>query len=115
MESCVGAILLDSGFNLNSVWKTMTSFLEPIMKFSSCLQLSPIRDLQELCQFHNLEFQILKSEAARMFSVEARVTGKDVCATASATSINQKEATRIASQQVFSELKVKSVCLFYIP
>ncbi|XP_054806590.1 dicer-like protein 4 isoform X2 [Prosopis cineraria] len=107
VESCVGAILVDSGFNLNSVWKIMTSFLENIMKFSSGLQLSPIRDLQELCQSHSLDLQFLKSKTSRMFSVEAKVTGKDVSETASATSMNQKEASRIASQLVFSELKSK--------
>lgn len=46
-----------------------------------------------------------------MFSVEVKVTGKDVCATASGTSMNQKDAARIASQKVFLELKVKPVCL----
>ncbi|KAF7839616.1 dicer-like protein 4 isoform X1 [Senna tora] len=105
VESCVGAILLDSGFNLNSVWQIMASFLEPIMKFTSCLQLSPIRDLQELCQSHHLELEFVKPKGTRMFSVEAKVIGKAVCATASATSMNQKEAKKIASQLVFSELK----------
>ncbi|KAI4335598.1 hypothetical protein L6164_014232 [Bauhinia variegata] len=106
VESCIGAILLDSGFNLNSVWKIMTSFLDPIMKFS-CLQLSPVRDLQELCQSHNLELKFLTSKTVRVFSVEARVTGKDISATASATSLNRKEAVRISSQLVLSKLKAQ--------
>lgn len=76
------------------------------MKFSSSLQLSPIRDLQELCQSNGLQLQFLKSKTNRMFSVEAQVTAKDVSETASATSISQKEAARIASQVVFSKLKV---------
>ncbi|KAJ1382389.1 Ribonuclease III domain [Sesbania bispinosa] len=78
VESCVGAILLDSGFNLNKVWKIMTSFLDPIMKFSSSLQLSPIRDLQELCQSHNLDLGFLPSKLTKTFSVEAKVTGNAV-------------------------------------
>ncbi|XP_028760714.1 dicer-like protein 4 isoform X2 [Neltuma alba] len=107
IESSVGAILLDSGLNLNIVWKIMTSFLEPIMKFSSGLQLSPIRDLQELCQSRSLRLKFVKSKTSRMFSVKAEVTGEDVSETASATSMSKKEATRIASQRVFSKLKSK--------
>lgn len=115
MESCVGAILLDSGFNLNKVWKVMTSFLEPIMKFSSTLQLSPIRDLQELCQSHNLDLEFQTTKLTKMFSVEAKVTRNDICRTASATGQNIKEASKIASQKLFSYLKVKQICSVCFP
>jgi endoribonuclease Dicer len=106
VESCVGAILLDSGFDLNEVWKIMTSFLDPIMKFSSSLQLSPVRDLQELCQFNNLELQLLESKQGKKFSVEVKVNGDSVCEKVCITSQNKKEASRIASQLLFSKLKV---------
>lgn len=113
VESCVGAILLDSGFNLNKVWKIMTSFLDSIMKFSSSLQLSPVRDLRELCQSHNLELEFLPvpSKLTKRFSVEAKVSGNGVCETASATGQNKKEACRIASLLLFSKFKVKQLCL----
>ncbi|XP_020236092.1 dicer-like protein 4 isoform X2 [Cajanus cajan] len=109
VESCVGAILLDSGFNLDKVWKIMTSFLDPIMKFSSSLQLSPVRDLRELCQSHNLELEFLPvaSKLTKTFSVEAKVTGNGVCETASAIGQNKKEASRIASQLLFSKFKTQ--------
>jgi endoribonuclease Dicer len=106
VESCVGAILLDSGFDLNEVWKIMTSFLDPIMKFSSSLQLSPVRDLQELCQFNNLELQLLESKQGKKFSVDVKVIGDNVCEKVCITSQNKKEASRIASQLLFSKLKV---------
>ncbi|KAK7329981.1 hypothetical protein VNO77_24164 [Canavalia gladiata] len=106
VESCVGAILLDSGFNLNKAWNIMTSFLDPIMKFSSNMQLSPIRDLQELCQSHNLEL-FLEPDLTRAFSVEAKVTGNGLDEKASATGHNKKEASRIASQKLFSKLKAQ--------
>ncbi|KOM32927.1 hypothetical protein LR48_Vigan01g248300 [Vigna angularis] len=113
VESCVGAILLDTGFNLNKVWKIMTSFLDPIMKFSSSLQLSPIRDLRELCQAHNLELEFLPvpSKLTKTFTVEAKASGNNVCETASATGQNKKEACRIASLILFSKFKVKQLCL----
>ncbi|XP_047169317.1 dicer-like protein 4 isoform X2 [Vigna umbellata] len=109
VESCVGAILLDTGFNLNKVWKIMTSFLDPIMKFSSSLQLSPIRDLRELCQAHNLELEFLPvaSKLTKTFTVEAKASGNNVCETASATGQNKKEACRIASLILFSKFKAQ--------
>ncbi|XP_027919054.1 dicer-like protein 4 isoform X1 [Vigna unguiculata] len=109
VESCVGAILLDTGFNLNKVWEIMTSFLDPIMKFSSSLQLSPIRDLRELCQAHNLELEFLSVplKLTKMFLVEAKASGNNVCETASATGQNKKEACRIASLMLFSKFKAQ--------
>ncbi|XP_019453233.1 PREDICTED: dicer-like protein 4 isoform X2 [Lupinus angustifolius] len=105
VESCVGAILLDSGFNLNKVWDVMTSFLDPIMKFSSTLQLSPVRDLQELCQSHNLDLEFQTTKLTKMFSVEAKVTRDGVSKSASATGQSIKEASKMASQLLFSYFK----------
>lgn len=106
VESCVGAILLDSGFNLDLVWKIMISFLDPVMKFSA-LQLNPIRELQELCQFYNWELNFPSERKDRMFLVEAIVNGKQVHETASATNYNKKTAKRIACEQLYLSLKVK--------
>ncbi|KAF5945922.1 hypothetical protein HYC85_016150 [Camellia sinensis] len=106
VESCVGAILLDTGFDLNRVWKIMLSFMDPVMSFSK-LQLNPIRELQELCQFQNwdLEFPTLKKDG--LFSVEVKVEGKKVCAAACATNLNRKAARRMAAQQVCEKLKAE--------
>ncbi|GMP60362.1 hypothetical protein CsSME_00023261 [Camellia sinensis var. sinensis] len=105
VESCVGAILLDTGFDLNRVWKIMLSFMDPVMSFSK-LQLNPIRELQELCQFQNwdLEFPTLKKDG--LFLVEVKVEGKKVCAAACATNLNRKAARRMAAQQVCEKLKL---------
>ncbi|KAI8023022.1 Dicer-like protein 4 [Camellia lanceoleosa] len=106
VESCVGAILLDTGFDLNRVWKIMLSFMDPVMSFSK-LQLNPIRELQELCQFQNwdLEFPTLKKDG--LFLVEVEVEGKKVCAAACATNLNRKAAKRMAAQQVCEKLKAE--------
>ncbi|KAK9269302.1 hypothetical protein L1049_001073 [Liquidambar formosana] len=106
VESCMGAILLDTGFNLNCVWKIMLSFLDPIMSFSS-LQLSPIRELQELCQSHNWVLESPTSKKGGAFLVEAKVTGKDICATACVTNLNRKDAIRIAAHQILAKLKAQ--------
>ncbi|KAK9060685.1 hypothetical protein SSX86_021391 [Deinandra increscens subsp. villosa] len=106
VESCVGAILLDSGFNLDLVWKIMISFLDPVMNFSA-LQQSPIRELQELCQFYNWEIKYSSVKKDRVFWFAALVNGKQVCVSASATNFSKKIAKRIACQKLCLELKDK--------
>ncbi|PWA74613.1 dicer-like 4 [Artemisia annua] len=106
VESCVGAILLDSGFNLEVVWNIMISFLDPVMKFSA-LQLNPIRELQELCQHYNWELTFPSVKKDRTFFVEASVDGKEVCETASGSNFNKKTAKRIACQKLYLSLKEK--------
>lgn len=110
VESCVGSILLDTGFNLNRVWEIMLSFLDPIISFST-LQLSPIRELQELCQYHSCGHPFSVSEKGSMYLVEAKVKGDNVSATASATNSSIKEAKKIAAERVFEQLKAQGVVL----
>ncbi|PPS05772.1 hypothetical protein GOBAR_AA14871 [Gossypium barbadense] len=74
VESCFGAILLDTGFNLNRVWKIMLSILDPIKSLSS-VQLNPIREVQELSQCYNWDLQFLVAKVGRNFSVDAKALG----------------------------------------
>ncbi|KAI3524344.1 hypothetical protein L1887_02997 [Cichorium endivia] len=106
VESCVGAILLDSGFNLDVVWNIMIAFLDPVMKFSA-LQLNPVRELQELCQYYNWELTFPSLKKDGVFSVEAIVDGIGVSDTATATNFNKKTAKRIACQKLYLSLKDK--------
>ncbi|XP_062157664.1 dicer-like protein 4 isoform X2 [Alnus glutinosa] len=104
VESSMGAILLDSGFNLGVVWTIALSFLDPIRRLSS-LQVSPIQELHELCQAYNLNLQFSPSNMEGMFLVEAQVNGKDVSTTASAINLNKNEAIGSASQKILTKLK----------
>ncbi|KAJ4951048.1 hypothetical protein NE237_027880 [Protea cynaroides] len=107
VESCVGAVLLDTGFDLNHVWRLMLSFVDPIMSFSS-LQFNPIRELQELCQHHNWDLQFPPStKKGGTFVVEACVIGKDFYSMGSAANLNSKTAKRMAAQQIFLKLEKK--------
>lgn len=108
VESCAAAILLDTGFNLELVWKIMFAFLDPIMNFSSsCLQLSSIRELQELCQTHNFRLSFPDSEKEKgTFLVEAAVDVNGTCLTGCAINRSRKVAKRIAAQEALSKLKV---------
>ncbi|KAK2646723.1 hypothetical protein Ddye_021918 [Dipteronia dyeriana] len=107
VESCLGAILLDTGFNLETVWKVMLSFLDPIMSFSS-FQLSPLRELQELCQCHGLNLRFPTLKTGGKYLVEAKVTkDNDVCLSVSMTNSSKKNAVRIASELLFPRLKAE--------
>ncbi|XP_048490834.1 dicer-like protein 4 isoform X2 [Beta vulgaris subsp. vulgaris] len=103
VESCIGAILLDTGFDLNHVWKVMLLFLNPAMRFSN-LQLSPIRELLELCQYHGWDSKFIPSKRNRSFMVEAIVDGKSF---ASVTYRSIKGAKRMAAQQATQKLKAQ--------
>ncbi|XP_017241588.1 dicer-like protein 4 isoform X3 [Daucus carota subsp. sativus] len=104
VESCIGAILLDTGFNLNHVWKTMLSFLDPVIHFSG-LQLNPIRELQELSQSYNMELKFASSKKDNTYTVEIKVNGKDVCEHSSASNFSKKAAKRRAAKQLILILK----------
>ncbi|KAF6147633.1 hypothetical protein GIB67_031624 [Kingdonia uniflora] len=77
VESCVGAILIDTGFNLSHVWRIILTFFDPIMTFSS-LYINPVRQLREICQSHNWDLEFSSSRKGKTFIVEAKVTGKKV-------------------------------------
>ena len=105
VESCMGAILLDTGFNLNCVWKIMLSLLNPTMS-SSKLWINPIRDLQELCQCHGMDLQFSASRKSGIYTVQSKVTSGDLIMNDSATNISKKAAKRMAAKQLYSRLKV---------
>ncbi|XP_057968362.1 dicer-like protein 4 isoform X2 [Malania oleifera] len=106
VESCIGAILLDTGFDLNSAWKIMTSFLDPITS-SASLQINPIRELQELCQRHNWKLQFVPEKKGKIFSVQITVNGNDVCLSDCASNPNKKAAMRLAAEQMCVKLKAQ--------
>lgn len=105
VESCFGAILLDTGFNLNRVWKIMLSLLDPIKSLSS-VQLNPVREVRELSQSYNWDLQFLDTEVGRNFSVDAKVNAGDVPLCVSSSNISKKEAIRTAAHQLYVKLKV---------
>nr|WOD55120.1 DICER-like protein 4 [Abelmoschus esculentus] len=102
VESCFGAILLDTGFDLTRVWKIMLSLLDPIKGLSS-VQLSPIREVTELCQSLNWELKFLPSGNGRKFSVDAHAG--DVSVSTAEIYTNKKDAIRTAAHQLYVKLK----------
>ncbi|KAM3337085.1 dicer-like protein 4 isoform X1 [Capsicum galapagoense] len=106
VESCMGAILLDTGFDLNRAWHIILSFLKPVLSFTR-LQLNPTRELYELCQSYGWHLEFLPSKKDGNFFVEVVVNGDNVSEAASALNINKKAAGRMAAQKLCSSLKAQ--------
>ncbi|XP_047944446.1 dicer-like protein 4 isoform X1 [Salvia hispanica] len=106
VESFTGALFLDTGFNLELVWKTMLFLLDPIVSISK-LQCNPLREIYELCQSYNWDLQFSSSKKDNKFTVEAKVDDKNVSASALATNISGKAAKRVAARQLFESLKAQ--------
>ncbi|KAL3629633.1 endoribonuclease Dicer [Castilleja foliolosa] len=106
VESCMGAIFIDTGFDLKHVWRIMLSFLDPIISFSN-LQFNPLRELHELCQSYNWELQLSSLKRDGKFTAEAKVDERSVSATASATNISGKVAKKMAAGQLYESLKAQ--------
>lgn len=109
VESCMGALLLDTGFNLNRLWEIMLSLLDPVVNTSK-MQFNPLRELRELCQSHNWDLQFSKLKKNGEFLVEAKVDDAEVSATACASNINGKTAERMAARQFLECLKAQGYC-----
>ena len=106
VESCVGAVLLDSGFNLNHVWKLMLMLLQPILSFCD-MHINPMRELHELCQCNRFELGLpkpTKADGEFHVKVEVNINGKMISCTAA--NRNSKDARKLAAQDALSKLKV---------
>ncbi|OQU81937.1 hypothetical protein SORBI_3006G142775 [Sorghum bicolor] len=106
VESCVGAVLLDSGFNLNHVWKLMLMLLKPILSFCG-MHIDPMRELREICQYNGFELGLPKpTEDNGEFhvKVEVNIDGKMISCTAA--NRNSKDARKVAAQEALLKLKV---------
>ncbi|XP_062184952.1 endoribonuclease Dicer homolog 4 isoform X3 [Phragmites australis] len=105
VESCVGAVLLDSGFDLNHVWKLMLMLLRPVLSFSD-MHINPMRELRELCQCNGFELGLpepLKANGEYHVKVEVNINSKTISCTAA--NRNSKDARKLAAQEALSKLK----------
>lgn len=114
VESAVGAIMLDNGFDLHCIWRIMLSFLNNIMSIST-FEISAVRDLIELCQSHHLELDFPATKKGILFTVEARekTTTGDFKETATSTNTNKRDATKCSAQILLLKLKVFLSFIFH--
>ncbi|XP_006653591.1 endoribonuclease Dicer homolog 4 [Oryza brachyantha] len=105
VESCIGAVLLDSGFNLNNVWRVMLMLLKPVLTFSN-MHTNPMRELRELCQCNGFELGLPKPvKADGEFHVRVEVNIKSKVIICTAANRNSKAARKFAAQETLSKLK----------
>lgn len=109
VESFAGALLVDTGFDLDCVWKLMLNILDPIVT-PETLRLQPVRELSEVCQHHNLKLDYIKASKGNGFLVEAKisgkkVSGKDLSVGGIGTRTSIKDAKKVASKDALLKLK----------
>nr|CAD1831898.1 unnamed protein product [Ananas comosus var. bracteatus] len=105
VESCVGAVLLDTGFDLNQVWKLMLMLLGRVLNFTS-LQLHAVRELREFCESSGLPLGLPDPVKEKgLYFVKVEVGLKDHTLTCTATNKNSKAARKMAAQEALSKLK----------
>ncbi|KAF6147419.1 hypothetical protein GIB67_016776, partial [Kingdonia uniflora] len=114
VESCVGAILIDTGFNLSHVWRIILTFLDPIMTFSS-LYINPVRQLRELCQSHNWDLEFSSSRKGGTFIVEAKARGRRLKKGKSLEEVLKSSTKQQAKLLGFDETPINIIDLDLVP
>ncbi|KAI3705990.1 hypothetical protein L1987_76242 [Smallanthus sonchifolius] len=105
IESLAGAILVDSGYDKDQVFKSIRPLLEPLVT-PETLRLHPVKELHDLCQKNHYE---IKKTAKRAedgtvcFSLEIESEGKVF--KESYISTDKKMAERLASKNVLKLIK----------
>ena len=77
IESLVGAILLDSGYNKEVVWQSTRPLLDPLVT-PETLKFHPIRELHELCQkeSYNIIYEIVtRKDGVTNYRMEVEAYG----------------------------------------
>jgi endoribonuclease Dicer len=111
VESCVAAVLLDSGFNLTYVWKLVLILLKPVLSFSD-MHMNPMREIRELCQCHELKLGLPKPvKAGGEYHVKVEVNINSEVISCAAANQNSKVARKLAAQEALCKLKV---CFWFL-
>ncbi|KAK4744261.1 hypothetical protein SAY87_010573 [Trapa incisa] len=108
IESLAGAILVDSGYNKQKVFDSISPLLEPLIT-PETLQLHPVRELSEMCQKQN--YTLMKPNVSRhdnVFYVTIEVEADGLVYKHTSCADNQKIAQRTASREVLKSLKETS-------
>jgi endoribonuclease Dicer len=116
VESLAGAVLLDSGFNCDTVWRVFKKLLAPLAT-AETVPIEPTRELRELCdeyKFENRKPTKIKDDNNNVLStVTVVVNGEEISETAWGT--NGNSATKHACVQLLKTLKVWSQLSSFLP
>ncbi|KAG5240038.1 Dicer [Salix suchowensis] len=105
IESLAGAILVDSGYNKEVVFQSITPLLEPLIT-PGTLKLQPVRELNELCQKQHFDYKKpVVSRNGRNASVTIEVEANGRIFKHTATVADKNTAKKQASKEVLKALK----------
>ncbi|KAJ4764395.1 Protein Dicer [Rhynchospora pubera] len=109
VESIIGAILIDTKFNLNKVWEIVQLLLSPLVTPES-LEFPPFRELSELCsqEGYPLVTKCVKNKDGIVTAV-LQVQLPDLRVTRTEKEKNTKEAKGKAAFQLLKDLEKKGV------
>ena len=105
IESLAGAILVDSGYDKEIVFKSIRPLLEPLVT-PETLKLHPVKELNDLC--HKNHYEIKKSfkrTEVGTISFTVEIAKEDVVIKDSCMASDKKMAERLASKSVLKLLK----------
>ncbi|BFI23519.1 endoribonuclease Dicer [Marchantia polymorpha subsp. ruderalis] len=108
VESIAGAILVDTGFDLETVWVVMKPLLSPIVT-PETLPLHPVRELQELCHLKDYSVVLNVEQENKMSRVTIDVSIGDKTLSATSCQMQKKTAQKDAAQQMLALLKIEGI------
>ena len=103
MESLAGAILVDSDYNKEVVFRSMRPLLEPLIT-PETMKLHPARELTELCQkkHYTIKRDINSQNGKASVTIEVEANGVKYKHTSTS---DKRTAIRMASNEVLKSLK----------
>lgn len=105
IESLAGAILVDSNYDKERVFRSIRPLLEPLVT-PETVRLHPVRELSELCQKEH--FILKKPVVSRdngVSSVTIEVEAEGAVYHHTSRAADKKMAKRLASKEVLKSLK----------
>ncbi|KAG6645299.1 endoribonuclease Dicer homolog 2-like isoform X1 [Carya illinoinensis] len=105
IESLAGAILVDSGYNKERVFDSISPLLEPLITPETVTP-HPAKELNELCQkYHYIMKEPIKSRNKGLTSITIEVKAGRLSFKHTATAADGKTAKKVACKEVLKSLK----------
>ncbi|TYH87955.1 hypothetical protein ES332_D01G154000v1 [Gossypium tomentosum] len=110
MESLAGAIFVDSGYNKETVFRSIRPVLEPLITLET-MTVHPARELNELCQKkHYEQRKPIVSHGNGVSSVTIEVEANGEVLKHTSTACDKKMAKKLASKEILKSLKLANFC-----
>ncbi|XP_068665056.1 endoribonuclease Dicer homolog 2 [Aristolochia californica] len=104
IESLAGAILVDSGFNKEIVWKCIRRLLGQLVT-PSTIKYHPVRELEELCRRNTYELNFLRTCENGFAAVTAEVIADGSVYSKTCSGENKKAAKKLAAKALLELLR----------